>query len=396
VGRALPGGLAIATILACAGFGAMCGSTTAAAAAMGKVTLPEMKRYKYADSLRSGCVASAGRLAVMIPPSTILIIYGVMTQESIGKLFIAGIIPGILLAVLFAAAVWIQVWRKPALAPSSQRFTLKEKVKSLSGIIEMLLLFALVMGGLFVGWFTPTEAGAIGAAGALVISLVRRTIKPKALWAALAETTRISAMIFMIITGATIFGHFMAITRAPFAVSEWVGGLPLPPLVIMLFIMFIYLVGGCFMDSLALITLTIPILYPIVLQLGYDSVWFGVMIVLAAEMGVITPPVGVNVYVIKGVAGDVPLHTIFRGILPFLFALIVAIILILVVPQIALFLPNLPVSEVGAHEDRIHRRRTDGRPHGPESLERRLRARGERCQQRGGSAAAGGRRRVGR
>ncbi len=337
----LPGGLAIATIMACAGFGAMCGSTTAAAAAMGKVTLPEMKRYKYDDALRTGCVASAGSLAVMIPPSTILIIYGVMTQESIGKLFIAGILPGLLLAVLFAIAVFVMVGRKPELAPMSQRFPLKEKLKSLSGIIEMLLLFGLVMGGLFVGWFTPTEAGAIGAAGALVIAVVRRTITPKALWAALAETTRISAMVFMIITGATIFGHFMAITRAPFALSEWVGGLPLPPLVIMLFVMCIYLIGGCFMDSLALITLTIPILYPIVVKLGYDSVWFGVMIVLAAEMGVITPPVGVNVYVIKGVAGDVPLHTIFRGILPFLAALLVAVVVILLLPDIALFLPNL-------------------------------------------------------
>lgn len=337
----LPGGLAVATIMACAGFGAMCGSTTAAAAAMGKVTLPEMKRYKYDDALRTGCVASAGSLAVMIPPSTILIIYGVMTQESIGKLFIAGILPGLLLATLFAVAVLLQVWRKPQLAPMSQAFSFKEKLKSLSGIIEMLCLFALVMGGLFVGWFTPTEAGAIGAAGALVIALVRRTIKPKALWAALAETTRISAMVFMIITGATIFGHFMAITRAPFALSEWVGSLPLPPIVVMIFIMFIYLIGGCFMDSLALITLTIPILYPIVLQLGYNSVWFGVMIVLAAEMGVITPPVGVNVYVIKGVAQDVPLHVIFRGILPFLLALFVAIALILVFPQIALVLPGL-------------------------------------------------------
>lgn len=339
----LPGGLAIATIMACAGFGAMCGSTTAAAAAMGKVTLPEMKRYRYDDALRTGCVASAGSLAVMIPPSTILIIYGVMTQESVGKLFIAGILPGILLAVLFSIAVLIMVGRKPELAPMSQAFSFKEKLKSLSGIIEMLLLFALVMGGLFVGWFTATEAGAIGAAGALAISLARRSISARALWAALAETTRISAMIFMIISGATIFGHFMAITRAPFALSDWVGGLPLPPIVIMMFIMLMYLIGGCFMDSLALVTLTVPILYPIVLHLGYDSVWFGVMIVLAAEMGVITPPVGVNVYVISGVAPDVPLGTIFRGIVPFLVCELVAVALLLVFPDIALVLPGLGV-----------------------------------------------------
>lgn len=336
----LRGGLALATIVACAGFGAMCGSTTAAAAAMGKVTLPEMKRYNYDDALATGAVASAGSLAIMIPPSTVLIIYGVMTQQSIGKLFIAGILPGILLTILFALTVVLLVWRKPALAAAAERTSLKQKLKSLSGIIEMLLLFGLVMGGLFVGWFTPTEAGAIGAFGALMISVVRRTISFRGLWSALAETTRITAMVFTIIAGATIFGHFMAITRAPFALSEWVGGLPIPPMLVMLLIMAIYLVGGCFMDSLALVTLTIPILFPIVTKMGYDPIWFGVMIILAAEMGVITPPVGVNVYVIKGVAPDVPLQTIFRGIFPFLAALVVCIIFLLLFPQIATFLPN--------------------------------------------------------
>lgn len=337
----LPGGLAIASIAASAGFGAMCGSTTAAAAAMGKVTLPEMKRYGYDDALRTGCLASAGSLAIMIPPSTVLIIYGVMTQQSIGKLFIAGILPGILLAVLFMITVLLLVWRKPELAPAGAKTSLKDKLLSLSGVIEMLLLFALVMGGLFVGWFTPTEAGAIGAFGALLIALVRRKLSLKAFWQSLMETTRITAMVFLIIACANIFGHFMAITRAPFALSEWVGGLPLPPLVIMVMVMCIYLLGGCFMDSLALVTLTIPILYPIVVQMGYDPIWFGVMIILAAEMGVITPPVGVNVYVIKGVAPEVPMHTIFRGIWPFLGAEVVCTVILLFVPQIALLLPNL-------------------------------------------------------
>ena len=337
----LPGGLALASIAACAGFGAMCGSTTAAAAAMGKVTLPEMKRYGYDDSLRTGCLAAAGSLAIMIPPSTVLIIYGVMTEQSIGKLFIAGILPGILLAVLFMAIVLIMVLRKPSLAPVGPKTTMMEKLKGLSGIIEMLLLFALVMGGLFVGWFTPTEAGAVGAFGAIIIALVRRKLSLKAFWASVAETTRITAMVFMIIAGATIFGHFMAITRAPFALSEWVGSLPLPPVVVMILIMCIYLIGGCFMDSLALVTLTIPILYPIVTAIGYDPIWFGVMIILAAEMGVITPPVGVNVYVIRGVAPDVPMGKIFRGIWPFLGAELVCTAIILFVPQIALVLPNL-------------------------------------------------------
>jgi len=337
----LPGGLALASIVACAGFGAMCGSTTAAAAAMGKVTLPEMKRYGYDDALRTGCLASAGSLAIMIPPSTVLIIYGVMTEQSIGKLFIAGILPGILLAVLFMFTVLALVWRNRSIAPRGERTSWLEKIKGLSGTIEMLLLFALVMGGLFVGWFTPTEAGAVGAAGSLVIALVRRKLSLEDFWKAVAETTRITAMVFLIIAGATIFGHFMAITRAPFALSEWVGGLPLPPVVIMVFIMAIYLIGGCFMDSLALVTLTIPILYPIITEMGYDPIWFGILIILAAEMGVITPPVGVNVYVIKGVAPDVSMNKIFRGIWPFLGAEVVATLMILFVPQIALFLPNL-------------------------------------------------------
>jgi tripartite ATP-independent transporter DctM subunit len=337
----LPGGLALATIAACAGFGAMCGSTTAAAAAMGKVTLPEMKRYGYDDALRTGCIASAGSLAIMIPPSTVLIIYGVMTEQSIGKLFIAGILPGILLAVLFMITVLLMVWRRPGLAPPGERTSWWQKIKGLSGVIEMLLLFALVMGGLFVGWFTPTEAGAVGAAGAIIIALARRKLTLKAFWLSLMETTRITAMVFLIIACATIFGHFMAITRAPFALSEFVGGLPVPPIVVMVLVMCIYLIGGCFMDSLALVTLTIPILYPIVTELGYDPIWFGVMIILAAEMGVITPPVGVNVYVIKGVAPDVPMHTIFRGIWPFLGAEIVCTVILLFIPQIALVLPNL-------------------------------------------------------
>lgn len=337
----LPGGLSLATIAACAGFGAMCGSTTAAAAAMGKVTLPEMKRYGYSDRLATGCVASAGSLAIMIPPSTVLIIYGVMTEQSIGKLFIAGILPGLLLAVLFMATVLFLVWRKPGIAPPGEKTTWREKVLGLSGIVEMLILFALVMGGLFVGWFTPTEAGAVGAAGSVVIALARRKLSLDAFWKAIAETTRITAMVFLIIACATIFGHFMAITRAPFSLSEWVGGLPIHPTGIMVLIMAIYLIGGCFMDSLALVTLTIPILYPIVTNMGYDPIWFGILIILAAEMGVITPPVGVNVYVIKGVAKDVPLHTIFLGIAPFLIALILCTVILLFVPQIALVLPNL-------------------------------------------------------
>jgi C4-dicarboxylate transporter DctM subunit len=336
----LPGGLAIATCYACAAFGACCGSTTAGAAAMGKVILPEMKKYNYDPSLATACVASAGSLAILIPPSTILIIYGIMTEESIGKLFAAGILPGILLATLFALTVYIICRRNPGLGPAGVKATWKERVASLAGVIEMLILFALVMGGLFAGWFTPTEAGAGGAAGALMIALARRMITWRGFIESLVETTRITTMVFVIVTGATIFGHFMAVTRVPFELSEWIGGLAISRYVIMGFICFGYLIAGCFMDSLAMITLTVPVLYPVILKLGFSPIWFGVIIVLVGEMGVITPPVGINVYIIKGVALDVPLETIFRGIFPFLAALVVCTILLIAFPQIALFLPS--------------------------------------------------------
>jgi C4-dicarboxylate transporter DctM subunit len=337
----LPGGLGIATCYACAAFGACCGSTTAAAAAMGKVILPEMKKYHYDPALATGCVASAGSLAILIPPSTILIIYGILTEESIGKLFAAGIIPGILLATFFALTVYIICRLNPKLGPAGVKASWKERVASLSGVVEMVVLFGLVMGGLFVGWFTPTEAGAAGAAGALIIPLVRRQLTWRALLSSLTETTRITAMVFLIVTGATIFGHFMAVTRVPFELSEWLGGLDVSPKVIMGFMIFGYLIGGCFMDSLALITLTVPILYPVIITLGFDPIWFGVIIVLVGEMGVITPPVGINVYIIKGVAEGIPLETIFRGIFPFLVALVVCATILIIFPQIALFLPGL-------------------------------------------------------
>lgn len=335
------GGLALATIFACAGFGAMCGSTNAEAAAMGKVTLPEMKRYHYDDSLATGCVASAGSLAILIPPSALLIIFGILTEQSIGRLFAAGILPGVLLTILFSLTIYIVCRFRPELAPPGAKFTWKERISSLTGVIEMLLLFSLVMGGLFVGWFTPTEAGAVGAAGALLIALARKKLSWKAFLNSLADTTRITAMVFLIVTGAIIYSYFMAVTRVPFDLSAWVGGLGLPPTLVMGMIIFGYLIGGCFMDSLAMVTLTVPILFPLVLSLGYDGIWFGIIIVLVAEMGVITPPVGINVYVIKGVAPDVPLETIFRGIFPFLGAIIVCIAILIAFPQLALYLPNL-------------------------------------------------------
>jgi len=336
----LRGGLTIATVFACAGFGAICGSSTATAATMGQIALPEMKKYKYDDTLATGTVASAGTLGILIPPSTVLIVYGYLTEESIGKLFIAGVLPGILLSIFFAATVAFLCWRNPAIGPPGVPTSFKEKVRSTTGIIETLILFLLAIGGLFLGWFSPTQAGAIGAGGALIIGLGRRQLTWRSFVDAGKEGIRTSCMVLFIITGATVFGHFMAVSRIPFALAEWLGGLPIHPMAVMAVIVFIYFIGGFFMDSMALIVLTVPIFFPVVRELGFDPIWFGVIIVLVGEMGVITPPVGVNVFVIKGIAPDVPLENIFKGIFPFLGTLIIVTIILMVFPQIATFLPR--------------------------------------------------------
>ncbi len=336
-----PGGLAIATIGACAGFAAICGSTNATAATMAAVTLPEMKRYNYKPELATGVVAAGGSLGILIPPSVIFIVYGIMTEQSIGKLFVAGILPGILLTALFALTIVIWTLLKPELGPRGPKVTFREKMESLSGLVETLILFIMVMGGLFVGFFTPTEAGAVGAVGTLILAMVRRNLSWNGFITSLFETTRISCMILVIVAGATVFGHFLAVSRIPFDIANWISTLEFPDYVIMIFIIFIYLIGGCFIDSLALIMLTVPIFYPVITFLGYDPIWFGVVIVLITQIGVITPPMGINVYVVNGVARDVPLETIFKGVLPLLLALVIGTLLLIPFPQIALYLPGL-------------------------------------------------------
>lgn len=335
------GGLAMTTVGACAGFSAICGSTNATAATMATVTLPEMKRYGYDMSLATGTVAAAGSLGILIPPSVIFIVYGIMTEQSIGKLFAAGILPGILLCFLFLMTIYLRVMINPSLAPPGPKSSFKEKFRSFAGVVETLILFALVMGGIFFGIFTPTEAAATGAFLTILIAVFRKQLTWHGFVQSLADTTKISCMIMVIVTGAVIFGHFMAITRLPYELAEWVSSLPLPPHAVMGLIILVYLFGGCFMDALAMIMLTIPIFFPVVQTLGFDPIWFGVVIVLVTEMGVITPPVGVNVYVVYGVAKDVPLENIFRGVFPMLLALLLCNLILLLFPQIALFLPSL-------------------------------------------------------
>jgi len=334
------GGLAIATIGACASFSAICGSTNATAATMASVALPEMKRLKYRDELATGTVAAGGSLGILIPPSVIFIVYGIMTEQSIGKLFMAGILPGILLSLLFILAISIWVSLKPGIAPRVEKQSFKKRIRSLSGLVEVLLLFVLVMGGLFAGIFTPTEAGAVGAFGGVLIPLVSGQLSWKGFLEGLYSSTRTTCMILMIVAGATVFSHFLAVTRIPSTLSTWVVGLPFPTWGIMLVIMFFFLIGGCFMDALGMILLTIPIFYPVAVAIGYDPIWFGVVIVLVTELGVITPPVGINVYVVSGIARDVPLEVIFKGTLPFVLALSAYLVIMLLFPQIALFLPS--------------------------------------------------------
>jgi len=337
----LPGGLAMSTVGACAAFGAICGSGPATAATMASVALPEMKKYNYSMELATGTVAAGGGLGMLIPPSVVFIVYAIMTEQSVGKLFLAGILPGIMIALLFGGVIYLQCKRNPEKGPTAPPMSFTKRVRSLQGVLETLLLFIVVMGGMFAGFFTPTEAASIGALGALIIALARRKLSFKMLKRALFETLRTSSMVLVIVAGAVVLGHFLAVSRIPFELANLLSNLPLPSWSIIGIIIIFFLFMGCFIDALALILLTIPIFYPVVLELGYDPIWFGVIIVVVTQMGVISPPVGVNVYIVSGIKRDVPLQTIFKGALPFLGALVVAAAVLILFPQIPLILPNL-------------------------------------------------------
>ncbi|MFC1868246.1 TRAP transporter large permease [Thermodesulfobacteriota bacterium] len=337
----MPGGLAMATVGACAGFSAVSGSSLATVATMGMVSLPEMERYKYSPALACGSVAAGGSMGILIPPSIVLIIYGMLTEQSIGKLFLAGFIPGVLEAVSYMIVIYVMCRFNPLMGPRGPLTTLRAKFASLKDTWVVLALFMLVIGGIYLGIFTPTEAGGIGAFGALLFALLTNKLTWKTFGASLLETTKTSAMIFVLLLGAVILNYFMAVTRLPFELTEFISGLPVNRYVIIMFIIITYILLGCVISSMALILLTVPIFFPVIVGLGFDPIWFGIIAVRVMEVGQITPPVGINVFIVKGIAKDIPMGTIFRGIIPFFMADILGIALLVAVPQLATFLPSL-------------------------------------------------------
>jgi tripartite ATP-independent transporter DctM subunit len=336
-----PGGLAISTIGGCAGFAAVSGSSLATAITMGTIALPEMKRYRYADSLACGSVAAGGSIGILIPPSIVFIIYAGLTEESIGRLFIAGIIPGILEVFLYILVIYLMCKIKPNLGPPGPSSSFREKIVSLKDTWGILLLFILVIGGIYLGLFTPTEAAGLGAFGALILGCLKRKLTWNKIFQSLTDATKNTAMIMLLLIGANIFGYFLTISQIPFLLSDFVVALPFSKAVTMWAIFFVYIILGAIMPVIPAVILTVPIFYPVVTGLGYDPIWFGVIVVMVVEIGQITPPMGINVFALAGTSKDVPLGTIFKGILPFLATDVLRLILVFLFPALALFLPSL-------------------------------------------------------
>ena len=340
--RKLPGGLGIATIAACAFFAALSGSSVAAAAAMGTVAIPEMRRFGYAPKLAVGVVAAGGTLSFLIPPSLGFVVYGMLTEQSIGKLLISGIFPGILLSLAFMVIIVVEVKMDPSLAPATPgEVSFKEKLLAFSGVWETLLVFFIVMGGIYLGFINPTEAGAIGATALFVIALLKRKLTFRNLSTSLLEAVRISVLVLFLVAGANVFSYFLALSTIPMAVSSWMAGLQVSRYVILSIIIIIYLILGCFLDAISMMVLTMPVIFPVIKALGFDPIWFGVICVIMMEAGLITPPVGLNVYTLAGVVKDVPMQTIFRGAVPFLIAMVAVVVVITFFPKICLFLPSM-------------------------------------------------------
>jgi len=335
------GALAMATIGACAGFGAICGSSLATAATLTKVAVPEMRRYGYDPRLAAGCVASGGTLGILIPPSVILVIYGLIAEESIAKLYAAALFPGLLLAALHVLVIIVLVRLNPAIAPISPAMPGRERWVAVAQMWKIVLLFGLAVGGIYAGIFSPTEAAAVGAFAAILIASATGTFGWADFRASVLETVFTTASLFFIVVGALIFAYFVVQTNLPRALIESIGALGVAPWVVILLLVAFYLVAGCFLDSISMILITIPVFLPLVKTIGYDPIWFGILVVVAVEMGLITPPVGMNCFIVRAQIPDIPLGTVFRGVAPFLSADFALIFVLLVLPQIALWLPKL-------------------------------------------------------
>jgi tripartite ATP-independent transporter DctM subunit len=336
----LRGGLGIATIAACGGFAAICGSSVATAATFSRVAYPEMRRYGYPQSFATGVIAAGGTLGIMIPPSTVLAIYGLITEQDIGKLFIAGVVPGIVAVLMYMATIMLIGRLQPGYLPAGKPAPWRERIASLRDVWATLLLFLFVIGGIYGGLFTATEAAGMGAAGAFIISVLRRRLSRPAILRSLLEATRTTAAVFTVLIGALLFGYFLTITQTPQKVTEFLVGLGIGRYGVLALIMVMYLVLGTLMDALAMIILTVPIVFPVIKALGFDPIWFGVIIVMVAELGLIHPPVGMNIFVIKSVVEDVKISTIFYGVVPFIVTDILRLLLLIAFPILALWLPS--------------------------------------------------------
>lgn len=334
------GGLGIATIGACGGFAAISGSSVATAATFSTVAYPEMRRYGYPQSFATGVIAAGGTLGAMLPPSTVLAVYGIITQQDIGKLFMAGVLPGLLAITMYMITIGIIGRVKPGFLPAGPRASWKDRAGAIRDVWSPVLLFIFVIGGLYGGLFTPTEAGGMGAAGAFIIGVLRRRLSGQGIKAALLQATRTAAAVFTVLIGALLFGYFLTITQTPQKVTEFMTGLGIGPYGVLLLIMVMYLILGCLMDAMAMIILTVPIIFPVVTALGFDPIWFGVIIVMTVELGLIHPPVGMNVFVIKSVVPDVDFTTIFKGVIPFIVTDLIRLAILIAFPTIALWLPD--------------------------------------------------------
>ena len=336
----IPGGMAMATVAGATAFKAICGSSPATAATFASVAVPEMDRYNYDKKLSTGIVATVGTLGILIPPSVTLIVFGIITEQSIGKLFLAGLIPGLIIAFFFICIIYVWCRINPALGPRGEKSTWKQRIASLPEVLWVVLIFVLVVGGLMQGFFTPTEAGSIGTFAVLLLSAIKRDINFKGYLKSVAESLRTACMVLMLIAGSTILGHFLAVTRIPMIAADWIIGLPIHKDLVMVLIGLIYLLGGSFIDDLAFMVLATPIFYPAIIKLGFDPIWFGMIIAITVMVGVVIPPVAINVFVVRNIT-KVPFGVIYKGVYPFLISLVVCAALLFLFPQLATYLPSV-------------------------------------------------------